>query len=406
MGEVFLARSDQIAGLGKLVDDIGVDSTNIAKFIGEHGQPKGELFTGPIIRDLLQPVRTAADMTRGRMQDMADRTSSTGIELNKAAWMYHNQDQKNYSALNAHTTDVPSAAPAQYGADTEQPGQTEAYGNAVPYPKPESFKLDPPTVNQEDTAGLIGEVVPSLRDVNESIKSVTRAIGKEVDPLVLVLQPIEGNWNEVRRIGESYKVAGNAMEASGKNLENGVKLVGGHWDGKAAIAFEENWARRQIAAMKWEGPVGRVVADVMGIVADEIRQGIKDALTKLKDMLLDYIDVKSAKGIFKQAIKKVPGVGWCIEAADLANKIYTIVTKVKEIVDKIEELKNKLKELLAAISNPVGTATEKVKQRLEPVVKRAGVAVDLSELVQVNHTLERPREGYEVGSGGQPWENG
>ncbi|WP_280246837.1 hypothetical protein [Nocardia abscessus] len=403
--ESFLARSDQIAGLSKLVTELGTDSTNIAKFIGENGPPKGELFTGVIISDLMQPLRSLTDITRGRMHEIGVHNLSTGAELNKAAWMYHNQDQKNYAALNAHTQDVPSAVPGEYGADTERPGQTDAYADPVSYPKPESVSLDPPQVNREDTAALLGEIAPWLREANESIKHVTRMAGKEVDPLVLVLAPIEGNWNELRRIGESYKVAGNAMEASGKNLENGVELVGEHWNGKAAISFEENWARRQIAAMKWEGPVGRVIADVFGLVADEIRNGVKTALTKLRDMLLDYIDVKSAKGILKNAIKKVPGVGWCVEAVDLGHKIYTIVSTIREIVDKIEELKNQLKEFLSFISDPVGKAAGKVTEKLEPYLKRAAVGKDLTEIAQVNHTLERPRDSYDVGSGAQPWEN-
>ncbi|CCF61684.1 protein of unknown function [Nocardia cyriacigeorgica GUH-2] len=229
---------------------------------------------------------------------------------------------------------------------------------------------------------------------------------KEVDPLVLVLKPIEGNWNEVRRIGESYKVAGNAMEATGKNLENGVKLVGPHWDGKAAISFEENWARRQIAAMKWEGPVGRVLADIAGKLADEIRAGIKTALLKLKDMLEDYIEVKSVKGIFKQVMKRVPGLGVIVEVLDLGQKIYTIVSTVKDIVDKIEETKNRLKEFLSFLSGPTRVVAEKLEEKVQPALRTAAVANDLKEIAKVGSTLERPRESYETGTGRQPWEDG
>lgn len=404
--EIFEARPTEIAGLANLVDDIGVDCASISKFINDNGRPKGELFTGEIISDLLQPLHSAADITRSRMADIGVHNASAAVELNKAAWMYHDQDQKNYAALNAQTREVMSAVPGEYGSDVERPGQTADYGAAAQYPKPESVKLDPPEVNREELAGLIGEVAPWLRDVNEEIKSVTRTAGEEVDPLVLILQPVEGNWNELRRIGEAYKVAGNAMEASGKNLESGVVRVGPTWNGKAAIAFEQNWARRQIAAMKWEGPVGRVIADVTGMLADEIRAGIKAALTKLRDMLLDYIDVKSVKGIFKQVIKRVPGLGQVVEVIDLGHKIYTIVTTIRHIVDKVEEAKNRLKEFLSFISEPTAAVASKVQEKLEPSLKRAAVGKDLAEIVQINSTLERPREGYEVGSGRQPWENG
>ncbi|MFR9752277.1 hypothetical protein ACL02S_14745 [Nocardia sp. 004] len=402
MVEKFKASPHEIAGLGNLVTELGHDSISIAKFIGDNGFPQGESFTGEIISDLMDPLRRVHHVMYGHMYEIGAHNITTGAELNKAAWMYHDQDQKNYAALNAHTHGIPGA----YGPDTERRGQTEAYVDPVPYPKPESYSLSPPQVNREDTAALLADVASWLGTTNESIKSVTRMAGKEVDPLGLVLRPIEGNWNELRRLGEAYKVAGNAMEATGKNLQYGVERVGVHWNGAAAIAFEENWARRQIAAMKWEGPVGRVFADVCGLVADEIRAGVRSALVKLKDMLEDYVEVKTLKGIFKNVIKKVPGLGLVVEAIDLGHKIYTIVSTVRGIVDKIEELKNKLKEFLSFITDPLGKVPDKLKEKLEPILKRSAVGKDLTEIVQVNHTLERPRESYDVGKGGQPWENG
>lgn len=404
--EYYAADPLQVAGLGRLIDDLGNDATSIATFTAANCPPNEEQFTGAILADLFPPFTMLADVFKGRLGDIGTHCTSTAVELNKAAWMYHDQEQKNYAAINAVTTDVASAPAADPGPDAERVGQTAAYEGAAAYPKAEQVKLDPPTVNQEDTAALIGEVSPTLHDVNESIKSVTRMAGQEIDPLVLVLKPIEGNWNEVRRIGESYKVAGNAMEATGRNLENGVRLVGPHWNGKAAIAFEQNWARRQIAAMKWEGPVGRVIADVAGQLADQIREGIKSALLKLKEMLEDYIEVTSVKGIFKQAIKKVPGLGQIVEVVDLGHKIYTIVSTVREIVDKIEETKNKLKEFLQFLSEPTQVVADKLHEKVQPALKTAAVADDLKEVAQVGSTLERPRESYEVGTGGQPWENG
>ncbi|WP_068275450.1 hypothetical protein [Aldersonia kunmingensis] len=313
--EEFNAAPGEIAGLGVLVSSLGEDSGKIADFIDQNGPPSGD-FSDAIISDLVEPLRTAAETTCGRMRDIGVASTSTGIELNKAAWMYHDQEQKNYAALNAVTHDVPSAAPVEYGADIERPGQTDAYGNVATYSKPETFKLDPPSANKEDVADLVTEVAGWLGDVNETIKSITRTIGTEVNPLDMVLSPITGNWNELKRIGESYKVAGNAMEATGKNLDASVSRVGEYWDGKAAIAFEENWARRQIAAMKWEGPVGRIVNDGLTVVANEIREGIKNGARKV------------------------------------------------------------------AIANDIASATE------------------------IKSTLDRPREGYEVGSERQPWEDG
>ncbi|WP_410876341.1 hypothetical protein [Nocardia sp. A7] len=406
MAETFKAVPAEIAGLSNLVKDIGDDGGKIATFVSTNAPPQGALFTGVIISDLLTPLQGLCNMTHGRMNDISVHTASTSIELNKAAWMYHDQDMRTYQALNNHTQDVPSAASTDVGTTVEKQGQTEAYGAPAAYSKPESISLDPPTVNQEDTAALIGQVSPVLHDINESIKSVTRTAGNEIDPLVLVLKPIEGNWNEVRRIGEVYKIAGNAMEASGKNLENGVSRVGQHWDGKAAISFEQGWAKTQVEAMKWEGPVGRVTSDLFSSLADEIREGVRRAITALKEMIEDYIDVKSVKGIFKNVIKKVPGIGWAVEVVDLGHKIYTIVSTVKKIVDKIEETKNKLKEYLAFLSNPTQVAADKLNDTLQPTLRRVAVGQDLAQVAQYNKTTDRPRESYEVGAGTNPWDNG
>ncbi|MEV0332085.1 hypothetical protein [Nocardia sp. NPDC050717] len=406
MAEVFSARPGHIAGLSNLVKEIGDDAGKCGTFVRTEGPPKGELFTGVIISDLLTPLQLLCDMTSGRMSDLGTHTISTSTELNKAAWMYHNQDMKTYQALNQHTHDVPSATPQNVDGSTEKVGTTDPYTAAENYPKKSEFKLEAPNVNREDLAGLIGEVSPVIGDVNESIKSVTRTVGEEFDPLAKLLTPIEGNWNEVRRIGEVYKAAGNAMEICGVNLEEGVKKVGPNWDGKAAISFETNWANRQIAAMKWEGPVGRLIADLFGRFADSIRNGIKRALTALKEMLEDYLDIKSIKGIFKQVIKKIPGLGAIAEVMDLAHKILTIMNKVKAIVDEIEQAKNQLKEFLSFLQNPTQVAADNLNQRLEPALRQTARAVDLNSAVRVNNTLDRPRESYEVGAGTDPWSNG
>ncbi|MCX5042095.1 hypothetical protein OG921_02665 [Aldersonia sp. NBC_00410] len=412
MVEQFRALPSQIAGLSTLVTSLGEDSAKVAGFIDQNGPPSGD-FSGPIISDLLEPLRTCATVTGGRMRDIGVANTSSGIELNKAAWMYDDQENKNYAALNAVTHDVPSASPVDYGPDTERPGQTDTYDDVTTYNKVETFKLDAPSANKEDVADLVTEVAGWLGDVNETIKSITRTIGAEVNPLDMVVSPLTGNWNELKRIGESYKVAGNAMEATGKNLEAGVKQVGEYWDGKAAIAFEENWARRQIAAMKWEGPVGRIVNDGLTVVANEIREGIKTAVLKLKDMLEDYVDIKTAKGILKNVLKKVPVLGWTLEIADLARKIATVVDSVQEIVRKVEELKNQLQEFLRVVTDPAHAAIDKMNQKLEPITTRiddgarkVAIANDIASATEINSTLDRPREGYEVGTEHQPWEDG
>ncbi|WP_157228967.1 hypothetical protein [Nocardia brevicatena] len=374
---------------------------------------------GPIIDTLVAPVNDAADWMSQRHRVLADTITGSGTELNKAAWMYHDQDQKTYAALNAATE---SALPGD--DSTEESGATAQYASAANYSKPESFKLEAPAANKEELAGLIGEVFPVLRSVNESIKSITRAAGNEFDPLVKCLEPIPGNWSEIRRLGEVYKAAGNGIEACGKNLESGLKRIDGstngqpNWDGKAAISFHD-WATRQIAAMKWEGPVGRVVSDCAGEVADMIRDGIRTILDKLWGMLNKYVDFDDIKGALKSVANilssALPGLG-AARIAKLVVDIGILVNSAIKVVDKIKELADAFKSLLDILKDPVGQLSENAKQKLEEVIapitskidnatRAAAVGQDIGQIADYGATTNRPTQSYDVGSGTAPWED-
>ncbi|MGW4368984.1 hypothetical protein ACWEKT_25390 [Nocardia takedensis] len=413
MGEVFLADAAEVAGLGKIVGEIGTDSASAATFIGKHGMP-AEWLDGPIISDLLSPVRAAATATQQRMSSIGATTTAGGTDLNKAAWMYHDKDRHTYEQLNKHTFSGPVAADSPVPTDVENVGTTEDYIAPAGYTKAKEFKLEEPTANKEDTIALIYEIAPELGKVNETIKSITRIAGNEIDPLGKCLEPIPGNWSEVRRIGESYKAAGNGMEACGDNLEAAVKRVDQHWNGKAAVAFND-WATKQIAAMKWEGPVGRIISDCLGVVADEIRTAVKTILTKLWDILNDQIDLSSVKGVFKTIFKSIPIVK-TVELVNLGRKIYNIATTAIDLVTKIQQLVDQVKRLLEYVKDPVGQLKQNAQQKLEEVIspftdklekasRATAVATDVAKIAQVDDTLNRPDQGYDVGAGTTPWDD-
>ncbi|MEU1957228.1 hypothetical protein ACWDO0_31900 [Nocardia rhamnosiphila] len=418
MTETLSANPSEIAGLGVLLTSIGADVLAASNFVAKEGKAADWLH-GPIIDTLVTPINDAAGWMANRHRVLADTTTGSGTELNKAAWMYHDQDQKTYAALNAATE---SALPGDAG--TEESGVTAQYAGAAGYPKPESFKLEAPAANKEELAGLIAEVFPVLGNVNESIKSITRAAGTEYDPLVKCLEPIPGNWSEIRRLGEVYKAAGNGIEACGKNLESGVKRIDGstngqpNWDGKAAVSFHD-WATKQIAAMKWEGPVGRVVSDCAGEVADMIRDGIRTILDKLWGMLNKYVDFDDIKGALKSVANilsaAVPGLG-AARIAKLVVDIGLLVNAAIDVVGKIKELADAFKRLLDIIKDPVGQLRENAKQKLEEAIapvtskiddatRAAAVGQDIVQIADYGATTNRPTQSYDVGSGTAPWEN-
>ncbi|MGY0500021.1 hypothetical protein ACWZHB_16160 [Nocardia sp. FBN12] len=416
MAETFAANPSEIAGLGNLVTLIAADAQAASAFVAKEGRAADWLH-GPIIDTLVAPINDAAEWMSKRHEVLATTTASTGTELNKAAWMYHSQDQKTYAALNAHTE-----SGLAVGDNVEETGATAQYEGAATYPKPKEVKLDPPSANKDDVIGLIADIFPTLGSVNESIKSMTRAAGNEQDPLGKCLSPIPGNWSEIRRLGDVYKSAGNGLEACGENLESGIKRIDGttnntpNWDGQASVAFTD-WATKQIAAMKWEGPVGRVVSDCAGVVADLIRDGIKAIIEGLWGMLNKYVDFDDIKGALKSVANilsaAVPALG-AARIAKLVVDIATIVTNAVNTVLKIKELVEAFQKLLEYIKDPIGKLQDNAKQKLEeavaPVTKRVDQATrataigqDLTRIADYGNYTNRPTEGYDTGAA--PWEN-
>lgn len=409
MIEEFRARPSQIAGLGNAVSEIGRDNKRTADFVSANGPPR-DSFSGEIIGTLLTPLTEFADATKSRMTEMADVNIWTSVELNKAAWVYHDREAKNYAALNAHTVHLGGD---DYWSDptAELHGITEGYGGAVAYPKPAEINLDPPAANKEDVAALISEASGWLGDVNEAVKNTTRMAGAEFDPLGTVLSPISGNWSELNRIGETHKIAGNAFEASAKNMDDGLSRVAEYWDGKAALAFDE-FARKQSEGMAWEGPVGRTVALGLSVAADQIREGIKTVVAKLAEMLEAQVSIDGVWDTVKFWVKKVPVVGTTAQMAALGRIIWKVADLVLKLVDEIRELVNSVKEFLSVLTNPIGKAHTKLDEKLSPVTskidnvtRRAAIADDIGEISNFA-TAVRPEEAYELGSGKGPWADG
>ena len=409
MSEDFKAHPSWIAGAGTAVKTIGGNASDIAKFVEQYCPVAPEGFGGKILDPLTGPFQVSADATRARHSGIAYLTLATANQLNRAAWTYHDKDQQTQASFDRMTTTLADGIPGEPGSGASRP--FTAYPGAEKFELPNAISVDPPSAAPPELADLIAETTGVVGDVNEAIKNVTRMAGSEINLLEKAVAPVTANWNELRRIGECYKVAGNAMEQSGLNLDYAVGQVGPHWDGRAAVAFED-WARRQSAAMKWEGPVGRVISDVLTMVADQIREGVRLICEKLRDFVASYVDFRSTKEIFKQLVKKIPVIGTALEILDLARKIWQVVDLVTGIVQRIEDLRNRVMELLQFLADPVNKTKEWVVEKLEPFTSRASdvaqvtaLAADVDKITDVDRTLDRPQHSYDPGHGNQPWEN-
>lgn len=412
MPEEFRAVPGEIAGMGNLLEDIGKDAWNAAAFVRKEGQP-ADWVSAEIIDGLLDYVRSFADFTHNRMLGIGTVSANSALSLRDSAWLYVDQDNRTYEALNRQKENL--LVPGQEVpvlSDREAVGATNAFEGAVAYPKPENPNLDPPAANKEELIGLISDVAPPLGAVNDSIKRLTKAAGKEYDPMGEALKPIPGNWTEIRRIGEVYKIAGQAMESCGKNLESGATRVDGYWDGQAALAFSD-WARRQIAAMKWEGPTGRLISEGLGAVSDEIRAGIRWVLDALWKLLESQVTVDSATDLFKFMFKKIPAVGWTAQVLEIAVKVKEIISNVVNIVEKIRNLVESVKTFLEALRDPAAYMRDQANQKFEDLVKPFAQGVKAADILNdarlaadLSQTTNRPQAAWDVGTGQQPWANG
>ncbi len=406
MGEKLKTAPHEIAGLAVLVNDIHESTLKTVDFVRQHGTPSGDL-SGDVLKGLAAPLNAFRDMTADRMSSMAWTNLGTSEELNRAAWMYHDQEAKNYAALNQVTRSTQHDLSVA-DVDVEKQGlSTESYASPAPYKAPEEIKLDPPSSIKEDVGQIISEAAGWLGDVNDAIKHATKGAWSPLDE---ALQPIAGNWNELKRIGETYKIAGFAFENSAKNLTAGARQVDDHWDGKAALAFQD-YAGKQVKAMAWEGPVGRTVNTALEMIADEIKKAAIEIVNKLAEMLEKQVSFDDALDFLKFAVKKIPVVGWTAQAAAIVDIVLKTKDLVMKLVNEIQEAARSLQTFLEFVSDPISKGQERLNDKLSPITdklatvqQQASVADDLRLIADTSGPRNKPPQ-FEIGEGRQPWED-
>lgn len=404
MSGEFKARPSEVAGIAVLADSIGSDARAAARFLDEQTRPSGDT-SGDIMQMLLGPFSLATDFMHGRYDDLSSTCLSIGVELNRAAWMYADQEKKNYDALNDNLLICPLPE-AGVGSENPGTGAAESFPEPARYVAVESVNLTPPETGAEDIRKLIADSAGWLGDVDDAIKAYSKW-----SPLEEVIKPISGNWNELKRIGDAYKIAGEAMEKSGKNLAAGAKQVDEHWDGKAAVAFQE-YTRRQTEAMIWEGPVGRVTKACLDRVAEEVKAAIKEAVSHLADMLEEQVNVEDAMHLLKFALKKIPFVGTGAQLYEIIKIIDAVRSRVTSLVDKIRELVEALTGYLSAVASPSGQLNELSETTLAPITskvddvkKKAELVQDIAGVADADGPLHKPTDNFSVGTGRHPWED-
>ncbi|WP_032381185.1 WXG100 family type VII secretion target [Rhodococcoides fascians] len=397
--ELLSADATEIAGLGNLLDRIGVDTLASHRYLLDQAG-LGENVVGQILRRLQPYVDGFAEMTRTRQVHLSDNCVEMGAELNKAAWLYADQDQKNYDLLNAHTTLPPLPGIDRGSSDRAAVGHVDEFEGPADYGRPHGIDYPPTNPVLDDLRDVLDEAAGWLGEIDRTIFELSGW-----SPLNEATIPITGNWNEIRRIGQAYQIAGDAMEAAAESFTAGVRRADGYWNGAAAQAFTD-YADRQTNAMRWEGPAGRTISAVCTAIAEQLRGAALAVVRKVVELLQSEVAVDNAHGALKVMIKKVPVVGTAWQVESIIEICWTAMDLTKELIVKIEKVVDDFGAFLDALGDPEGQVGQKIDDTLRPlndVLDYGKQAVEAGKTADLRPVLDTPDEDFSVGTGDEPW---
>lgn len=397
--ELLSADATNIAGLGNLLDRIGADTLASHHYLLDNAG-LGENVVGEILKKLRPYIARFQEMTRTRHVHLSANCGEMGAELNKAAWLYADQDRKNYDLLNAHTSVPPLPGSDRGSSDHAAAGHVDEFDGAADYGHPHGIDYPP-------TNPAIDDIRDVLADASEWLGEIDRTIFELSgwSPLREATIPVTGNWNEIRRIGQAYQIAGDAMEAAAESLAAGVRRVDGHWNGAAAQAFTD-YADRQLAAMRWEGHAGRTIAAICTAIAEQLRGAALAVVRKIVELLESEVAVDNARGALKVVLKKVPVVGTAWQVESIVELCWTAMDLTKDLTVKIEQVVDDFGAFLDALGDPEGQVGQKIDDTLRPLndlLDYGKQAVEAGKTADIRPVLDTPDEDFSVGTGDEPW---
>ncbi|MBM7242923.1 hypothetical protein HQO12_08690 [Rhodococcus fascians] len=397
--ELLSADAANIAGLGNLLDRIGADTLASHHYLLDNAG-LGENVVGEILKKLRPYIARFQEMTRTRHVHLSANCGEMGAELNKAAWLYADQDRKNYDLLNAHTSVPPLPGSDRGSSDHAAAGHVDEFDGAADYGHPHGIDYPP-------TNPAIDDIRDVLADASEWLGEIDRTIFELSgwSPLREATIPVTGNWNEIRRIGQAYQIAGDAMEAAAESLAAGVRRVDGHWNGAAAQAFTD-YADRQLAAMRWEGHAGRTIAAICTAIAEQLRGAALAVVRKIVELLESEVAVDNARGALKVVLKKVPVVGTAWQVESIIEICLTAMDLTKDLIVKIEQVVDDFGGFLDALGDPQGQVGQKIDDTLRPLndlLDYGKQAVEAGKTADIRPVVDTPDEDFSVGTGDEPW---
>lgn len=412
MGEKFFAKPEEIAGLGNYVSggygSFGQARDLLGKAVAERG------FEG-LLSSVSGPVNELAASTNQRWDTIDANLATMSTGLRKSAWLFERVDQQNAEALRRHSRSV-ARGPGETGplieVDPTDSGKkivVDEYPGAVSFGAPTPVDVKEPPYREADVRDLIRDRIGWLADADAEVAKYTGW-----SPIKQALEPLIGNWEELRRIGEIYGKSGTALGTIGADVQRGSDRLNPLWNGKSAVAFEQ-YARNTSNYMEWEAALGRMLKEGLGKAATQFEQSVRQVVDSMVEMFGQFIDLGEKKGIVKVLAKAIPGANVVAWADTLINALKVIRDDVMPAVQTIEAAVNDLKAFIEFAQDPVGYVKQKgqaaIDAQLKPyedqakdIKRKAQIADDLGTIGSVFKLTDRESGSYRPSTGPDAWD--
>ncbi|MBS4751891.1 hypothetical protein KG112_03595 [Nocardioides sp. zg-ZUI104] len=367
MGEGFYVEEAHVAGYGEMADE--VHGQLIRCLVHNHEARPTQGYTG-LMSVLSGPLDTYVSSIHERVAPLSTLVGKLRNELVAAAWDYHGTDRSVYEEFHRNPL-IPSDGHVTI----------KDFPSAVAYSAGTEPVLEAPEHEDPPIAALVDEVGGSINVIDWVIEHVAG-----FSPVEKIVEPLSGNWAELERAAEVLTQVGDGYEQCAANLTAQLGRLGAHWNGGAALTFEDHTTRLG-EAIAIEGPINRLVGYVLTEIAGEIEAAAEFMVSSLKTA----VD-KIGKTV---ATAWVPGVGW-YRVYDTARTVIDVFLEAKELVESIEEAIEQVEAVLEAVNDPVGFATDKAREVLGPYLDGAQVAGDLAQL-DPSALTDAPDTAYDVG---------
>lgn len=375
MGEGFKADPDHIAGYGVLVDNVADQVAELSAFLRHAAADDGYTGLMELIKD---PVDAYATATCGRMDERFEHLAGSSTELTKAAWMYSGAEEDAYTDLSFSSAGGPEEVIKDYPDPVSYDVAKDATG-----------KLEPPEDEDADIRALLDDVGGSINLIDDAVAAVTGW-----SPVSELVEPMSGNWTSLSNAGTVLSDSGDAAENIASNLTEPLSKLDPHWNGGAANEFTD-YTNNLAKAVAIEGPLNRIVGDVYGVVAEEIKKCAQWMVETLKKAVDKVAEAASTSWI--------PGIGWY----KIGDAVYTAIEVFKEAKQMVDDLRTVVEQVQTVVEiaeDPVDAGLDELEKKLEPIKeeiekaeKGTEVASDLAELSDTSPWENAPDDDYSVG---------